>query len=53
MAMWNHFFYIIQYEIYCNISTDHISGNVQKMIYNFKITFEKFTDQTKKLKNND
>ena len=31
-----------------NISTDHISENVQSKIYNFKIRLEQFTDQTKK-----
>ena len=31
-----------------NITTDHISENVQNKIYNFKIRLEQFTDQTKK-----
>ena len=49
-SSWNLFFYIREYEISCNISTDHISENVQNKIYNFKIRFKKFTHQTKKAK---
>ena len=49
----NYFFYIRRYEISCNISTDHISNNIQNKIYNFKIRLEQFTNQTKKLKNTD
>ena len=45
-----NFFHIRQYEISCNISTDHISENGQNKIYNFEIRHEKFTDQTKKAK---
>ena len=45
-----NFFHIRQYEISCNISTDHISENGQNKIYNFEIRHEQFTDQTKKAK---
>ena len=46
-------FSIKEYEISCNIITDHISENVQNKICNFKIRTEQFTDQTKKLKSPD
>ena len=46
----NEFFFIRQYEISCNISTDHISENVHNKIYNYKIRLEQFTDQIKKAK---
>ena len=34
----------------CNISTDHMSENVQNKICNFEIRLEQFTNQTKKAK---
>ena len=41
-----------QYKISCNVSTVHISENVQSKIYNLQIRFEQFTDQKKKLELN-
>ena len=46
------FLYIRQYGISCNISTVHISENVQNKICNLQIRLEQFTDETKKTKQN-
>ena len=43
----NSFFYIRQYEISCNISTDYKSQNAQNKIYNFKIRLEQLTEAKK------
>ena len=41
-----------QYKISCNVSTVHISENIQSKIYNLQIRLEQFTDRKKKLELN-
>ena len=45
------FLYKTVRNIFCYLSTVHISQNVQNQIHNLQIRVEQFTDLTKKLKN--